>query len=127
MRKIFNIIPAIAGTIAGIGPAVTGTISQAKQQLHKQVVVPFLPTYEVGFIMYGVVPGQPVNKKESVYPFEKGASKEAEAFYQKMVASTNKYKVMPSEIYLKKRNKIVRNQHFGPVETVKAWNQAAVA
>lgn len=127
MKKIFNIVPAITGAIAGIGPAIAGSISQAKQQLHKQVIVPFLPTYEVGFVMYGVVPGQPVSKKESVYNFEKGASKEADAFYQKMVASTTMYKVMPSEIYLKKRNKIVRNQHFGPVETVRTWNQAAVA
>lgn len=124
MKKIFNIVPAITGTIAGIGPAIAGAISQTKQQLHKQVVVPFLPTYEVGFIMYGVVPGQPVDKKESVYNFEKGASKEAEAFYHKMVESTTMYKVMPSEIYLKKRNKIVRTQHFGPVAEVRTWNQA---
>lgn len=116
MKKIFRVVPAIAGKI-----------SQAKQQFHKQIVVPFLPSYKVVFVMYGVVPGQPVSKKESVYNFEKGASKEAETFYQKMVETTNMYKVMPSEIYLKKRNRVIRNQHFGPVEEVRSWKHVAVA
>lgn len=116
MKKVFNIVPAIAGKI-----------SQAKQQLHKQIVVPFLPSYKVVFVMYGVVPGQPVSKKESVYNFDKGASKEAESFYKKMVETTNMYKVMPSEIYLKKRNKVVKTQNFGPVEEVRSWPHVAVA
>lgn len=116
MKKVFNIVPAIAGKIL-----------QAKKQLHKQIVVPFLPSYSVVFVMYGVVPGQPVSKKETEYNFDKGASKEAENFYQKMIETTNMYKVMPSEIYLKKRNKVIRTQHFGPVEEVRTWQQVAVA
>src|SRR5690606_2819254 len=116
MKKIFN-----------IGPAIVGSISRAKKNLHRQIVVPFLPSYEVIFVMYGVVPGQPVTKNESVYNFEKGAFKEAESFFHKMVDSTNSYKVMPSEIFMKKRNKIVKTQHFGPVTEVRTWNQEAVA
>ena len=116
MKRMFNIVPAI-----------TGTIAKAKNQFHKQMVIPFLPSYEVGFVMYGVVPGQPITKNESVYNFQKGAHKEAETFYRKMIDSTNSYKIMPSEIYLKKRNKIVKTQHFGPVEELRTWQKAAVA
>lgn len=116
MKRIFNIVPAI-----------TGTFVKAKKQLHKQMVVPFLPSYEVIFVMYGIVPGQPVTKNESVYNFEKGAHKEAEIFFNKMVDSTQSFKVMPSEIFMKKRNRIVKTQHFGPVPEVRSWNNAAVA
>lgn len=114
MKKIFN-----------IGPAIAGSIARAKQSFHRQMVVPFLPSYEVGFVMYGVVPGQPVTKNEKVYNFAKGATKEAEDFFHKMVESTTTYKVMPSEIYLKRRNKVVRTQAFGPVEEVRSWNSTA--
>lgn len=114
MKKIFN-----------IGPAIVGSISRAKKNLHRQIVVPFLPSYEVGFVMYGVVPGQPVTKNEKVYNFEKGATKEAEDFFHKMVESTNTYKIMPSEIYLKKRNRVVKTQLFGPVEEVRSWTSTA--
>lgn len=88
------------------------------------MVVPFLPSYEVGFVMYAVVPGQPVTKNESVYDFEKGAAKEAEAFYHKMAESTNTYKMAPAEIYMKRRNKIIKNQSFGPVEEIRSWKVA---
>lgn len=105
MKKLKNIIPSI-----------TLKVKKAKQQFQKNIVTPFLPEYEVVLIMYGLVPGQPVTKNETTYNFVKGAKQEAEMFFRKIIKSNTTYKIIPSEIHLRKRRKIVKKEVFGPVD-----------
>ncbi len=74
--------------------------------------------------MYHVVPGRPLEKQETIYNFEKGESHEAEDFYSRTIQSTMDFKVMPSEVHIKRRNKIIRSEIFGPVKELKAMAQA---
>lgn len=94
--------------------------TSAGRNLHKSFVTPFLPKYDVVFIMYSVVPGKPLDKFETVYNFEKGESEKANEFYQKMLVSTENFKMMPSEVVMKRKNKIVKTTQFGPVKEIQA-------
>lgn len=84
----------------------------------KSLYTPFLPTYDVVFIMYSLVPGKPLDKNETIYNFPKGEGKLAEDFYTKMLHSTATYKMMPSEVVLKRKNKVVKATQFGPVKEI---------
>ncbi len=116
MKKI---IRNIATAPVAITRKVSEGISSVKKGVHKTIVVPFLPTYEVAFTMYNVVPGRPVDTNHKVFKFEKGAEQEAQAFYDKLISSTQGYKIMPSEISMKKRKKVVKTVSFGPVNDIK--------
>jgi hypothetical protein len=96
------------------------TITSVPQYLHRSFVTPFLPKYDVVFIMYSVVPGQPLSKYETVYNFEKGETDKAKQFYEKMILSTQDFKMMPSEVVMKTKNKIVKATQFGPVKEIQA-------
>lgn len=105
--------------IKGIPTKVAGAASKVKAGIHKTVVTPFLPDYKVVFTMYNVIPGQPINTKVSTFDFAKGEQAEAQAFYDKMIASTKEFKVMPSEIQLVKRRKqVLKKEHFGPIKEI---------
>ena len=89
------------------------------KKLIRQVIKPFLPSYEVVCTNYQIIPGLPVNKNQSKHSFEKGASDEALAFYGKVISSEMTKMMAPVEIHLRKRGKTIQQAHFGPVETFK--------
>lgn len=93
-------------------------ITSVPQFFHRNFVTPFLPSYDVVFIMYSVIPGRPLEKYETVYNFEKGETVKAEDFYNKMLVSTEEFKMMPSEVVMRKKNKVVKTQQFGPVKEI---------
>jgi hypothetical protein len=61
------------------------------------------------------VPGLPVQKDCTIYNFDRGQYKEAKDFYSKTLESTQKFKVLPSEVVMRKRKKIVSSMQFGPI------------
>lgn len=85
-------------------------------------VVPFLPSYKVVFSMYQVIPGFPVNRSDSVHSFKKGNSQKAIKFYNDVVRSTESKKIVPSEVVLLKRKKVVATAQFGPINEIKKFN-----
>jgi len=84
-------------------------------------VKPFLPTHKVSFSMYTVIPGLPVNRNETVHAFQKGTSKQAIKFYEDVIRSTSDKKIVPAEVKLYKRRKVVASKYFGPVEEIKKF------
>jgi hypothetical protein len=117
MKKIIRNIATAPLTLT---KKVSEGLSKVKKDMHKTIVVPFLPSYEVAFTMYNVVPGRPVDTNHQVFKFEKGAELEAHEFYNKLISSTQGYKIMPSEISMKKRKKVVKTVAFGPVQDIKS-------
>ena len=93
-------------------------IQRDVKKLSYSLVKPFLPSYEVVFTMYQVVPGQAVNQEVSRFDFEQGAVKEAQAFYHQVVNSTNSHRIVPAEVQLKRRKKVIQNHSFGPVKEI---------
>jgi hypothetical protein len=89
----------------------------------KSLYTPFLPTYDVVFIMYNLVPGKPLDKCETIYNFEKGESQKAQEFYDIMLQSTANFKMMPSEVVLKRKNKVIKTTQFGPVKEIQELNK----
>ncbi|MFW5700672.1 MAG: hypothetical protein ACOCWM_03195 [Cyclobacteriaceae bacterium] len=85
------------------------------------VVRPFLPTHKVVFSLYTVIPGLPVNKNETVHAFEKGTTKQALKFYNDVVRSTTEKRIVPAEVKLYKRRKMVASRHFGPVDEIRKF------
>ncbi|WP_020526402.1 hypothetical protein [Flexithrix dorotheae] len=99
-------------------------LKRSFKQIYKGIVKPFLPAYYVEFSIYNVVPGLPVSKNVTLHDFEKGASKEATEFYNKVVQNTQEFKVLPSEIHLKKGKRVIMTQTFGPIDEIKTLKQA---
>ncbi len=113
MKKIIR-------NITSVPQFFSNNLTMAGRSLHKNFITPFLPTYEVVFIMYSVIPGKPLDKFETVYNFEKGENEKANDFYQKMLLSTENYKMMPSEVVMKRKKKIVKTTQFGPIKEIQA-------
>jgi phage-related protein len=126
---IVNGIKSIAmGTVNGIKSIfiaiAKGIVAFFKWFSHTMWLVfvkPFLPTHKVSFSMYTVIPGLPVNKNETVHAFQKGTTKQALKFYEDVIRSTTEKKIVPAEVKLYKRRKIVAKKHFGPVEEIKKF------
>lgn len=95
------------------------------KNLLKKMITPFLPKYEVVCTTYQVIPGLPVSKKESRHSFEKGASKEARAFYGKVISSEFTRNMAPVEVYLKRGRFTVEKRAFGPVKELKQFKIVA--
>ncbi|MGK7393994.1 MAG: hypothetical protein ACNS62_05460 [Candidatus Cyclobacteriaceae bacterium M3_2C_046] len=127
---IYNLIKLIFVTLYN-GMVYTGNaivnlitllIHTAIDLFKKVFIIPFLPRYKVVFSMYQVVPGFPVNKSDSIHDFAKGTSKKAYKFYDDVVKSTTSNKIVPSEVQLIRRKKVVATQQFGPVAEIKKFN-----
>jgi hypothetical protein len=95
------------------------------EKLSKALILPFLPAYEVTFTMYHVVPGQAIDRKESKFSFERGAVQEAQDFYNKVVNSTSSHRIVPAELQLKRRKKIIQTHYFGPVKEIQSMLKAS--
>ena len=93
-----------------------------QKQAYLILVVPFLPSYKVVFSMYQVIPGLPVSKHDSIHKFDKGTGKSAKAFYKNVITSTREQKIIPSEVNLIRRRKVIATEKFGPVEEIKKFN-----
>lgn len=89
--------------------------------LLKKVVKPFLPKYEVVCTTYQIIPGLPVNRNQSKHSFEKGAAKEAKAFYGKVIASDFTKNMAPVEIRLRIGGMTVKKAQIGPVQDLKKF------
>lgn len=100
-------------------------IQRDVKKLSYGLVKPFLPSYEVVFTMYQVVPGQAVNQEVSRFDFERGAVKEAQAFYHKVVHSTDSHRIVPAQVQLKRRKKVIQNHSFGPVQEIQKLMKAS--
>ena len=98
---------------------------QATVSTGKKVIKMFKPVYSVTFTMYHVIPGMPVQENVSLHSFERGASNEAEAFYNKVVSMTVENKIAPTEVKLKKGKKVIKSKQFGPIEDIKKFRIAA--
>jgi hypothetical protein len=95
------------------------------KKFFRAIIVPFLPTYEVTFTMYHVIPGMPVKKNDMTHNFSKGASAEAEAFFNKVVAKTMENKVAPTEVKLKRGRKVIKYKQFGPINDIRKYKIVA--
>lgn len=84
----------------------------------KKMIKPFLPKYEVISVLYHAVPGLPVQKNKSHHPFEKGESKKAKDFFEKVVAF-NSDKKLASEVHLKRGRFTVKKTEAGPMHVIK--------
>jgi hypothetical protein len=89
--------------------------------LYKMLVVPFLPSYKVVFSLYNFIPGIPVNKNDSIHAFGKGKGNEAKRFFEQVVNKTAQNRIIPAEVQLIKRKKVVANRQFGPVNDIKIF------
>jgi hypothetical protein len=96
------------------------------KKLIKKVVKPFLPTYEVTCTNYQLIPGLPVNKNESKHRFEKGASDEAIAFFDRVVSADITKNMAPVEVHLKRRGRVIKKAQFGPVEEMKKYKMISL-
>lgn len=91
------------------------------KQAFRSFIKPILPKYQVVFTMYHVIPGQPVDRHFRYYHFDKGESRKARDFFEKVVNSTHEYKVLPSEVRLKRRGRTLKKEVFGPVKDIKKY------
>jgi hypothetical protein len=94
------------------------------EKFSRSLITPFLPSYEVTFTMYHVVPGQAIDRKESKFDFERGAVQEAQTFYNKVVNSTSSHGIVPAELQLKRRKKVIQKHYFGPVREIQSLMKA---
>jgi hypothetical protein len=112
----------VIGTYNGFVSLISLFVKTAKAivfYFRKYFVVPLLPSYKVVFSMYQVIPGLPVNKSDSVHQFEKGHGSQAISFYNNVVKTTAENRIVPAEVYLVKRRRVVAKQQFGPVNEIK--------
>ncbi|MES2734050.1 MAG: hypothetical protein V4714_20040 [Bacteroidota bacterium] len=100
------------------------SIKRDVKKISSSLIKPFLPSYEVIFTMYHVVPGQAVDRQESKFDFERGAMNEAKAFYNKVITSTDNHRIVPAEVQLKRRKKVVQTHYFGPVQEIQKFMNA---
>jgi len=91
------------------------------KKFFKSLIKPFLPTYEVTFTMYHVIPGFPVKKNDSKHNFEKGESEKAIEFYNKVVNTTMVNKLAPTEVKLRRGKKVIQSKQFGPIRQIKQY------
>jgi hypothetical protein len=96
------------------------------KKLIKKVIKPFLPTYEVTCTNYQIIPGHPVNRNQSNHRFEKGASHEAIAFYDRVVSADITKNMAPVEVHLKKRGRVIKKAQYGPVEELKKYKMVSL-
>lgn len=120
MKKLLNIVVKPVSKESRI------KYNDTAKQLLNKVVKPFLPTYEVTCINYQIIPGQPVNKNQLKHTFEKGASEEAKAFYQRVVTADITKNMAPVEVHLKRRGRVIEKMHYGPVEELKKYKMVSV-
>ena len=102
------------------------SVVKLKKAITFTVIKPFLPTYEVTCTNYHLIPGFPVNKNQSNHRFEKGASEEAKAFYQRVISADITKNMAPVEVHLKKRGRVIQKTHFGPVEELKKYKMVSL-
>ncbi len=93
--------------------------------LFKKVIRPFLPRYEVVCTTYQIIPGLPVNKNQSKHSFDKGAAKEAKAFYGKVISSDFTKNMAPVEIHLRMGGMTLKKAQIGPVQDLKKFRVVA--
>ena len=126
IKAVFNgiqrIINLIIQTIVDIFRFFVKSLIFLKKQAYQVFVIPFLPSYKVVFSMYQVIPGIPVNKQDSIHNFAKGTGKNAKAFYYDVVKSTREKKIIPSEVNLIRRRKVIASAKFGPIDDIKKFN-----
>jgi hypothetical protein len=96
------------------------------KRILRKAIKPFLPKYQVITTSYQIIPGQPITKKHSTHAFEKGASKEAKDFYQKVITSDITKALAPIEVKLKRSFFTVGKTHIGPVENFKKVKAVSV-
>jgi hypothetical protein len=96
------------------------------KKLIRKVIKPFLPTYEVTCTNYQIIPGHPVNRNQSNHRFEKGASHEAIAFYDRVVSADITKNMAPVEVHLKKRGRVIKKAQYGPVEELKKYKMVSL-
>jgi len=89
----------------------------------KNLIKPFLPTYEVVCTTYQIIPGKPVGKNQSKHTFAKGAETEARTFYVKVINSDMTRTMAPVEVHLKRRGRTIEQKAFGPVSALKKLQQ----
>jgi hypothetical protein len=103
------------------------TVSRLRKAIDfKKVIKPFLPTYEVTCTNYQLIPGHPVNKNQSNHRFEKGASREALAFYERVVSADITKNMAPVEVQLKKRGRVIQKTHFGPIQELQKYKMVSL-
>lgn len=95
------------------------------KKIFKKLIHPFLPTYEVTFTLYQVIPGAPIKKNDSRHNFEKGESKKAIEFYNKVVNTTMENRLAPTEVKLKRGRKVIQTKQFGPINDIKQYKVVA--
>ncbi|ALI98207.1 hypothetical protein [Rufibacter tibetensis] len=86
------------------------------KRLLKKAIKPFLPSYQVVTTTYQIIPGLPITKKLSTHSFEKGESKEAKAFYGKVVSSEFTRKLAPVEVQLRVAGITIKKAQYGPIQ-----------
>lgn len=114
----------IKGIVWLIKSVINGIVSFFKWIAHVMWLVlvrPFLPTHKVIFSLYTVIPGLPVNRNETVHAFEKGTTKKALKFYDDVVRSATEKRIVPAEVRLYKRRKMVASRNFGPVDELRKF------
>jgi hypothetical protein len=95
------------------------------KKIFKAIIHPFLPSYEVTFTMYHVIPGAPVKRNDMTHNFAKGASTEAETFFNKVVSKTMENKMAPTEVKLKRGKKVIKYKQFGPINEIRKYKIVA--
>lgn len=120
-KAVFNAIRAMVNAIVSV---IVGTY-KAFAAVGKKVVNSFKPIYRVTFTMYHVIPGVPVQENVTEHAFARGSSKEAIAFYNKVVHMTMQNKIAPTEVKLIKGKKVLQTKQFGPIEDIKKFKIAA--
>ena len=63
----------------------------------------------------------PVRKNDSIHAFEKGSSKKALKFYDDVINSAVERRIVPAEVRLIKRKKLIAKRNFGPVDELKKF------
>ncbi|GGK65150.1 hypothetical protein ACD591_01855 [Rufibacter glacialis] len=87
------------------------------KRLLKKAIKPFMPSYQVVTTSYQVIPGKPITKQLSTHSFEKGASKEAKAFYGKVISSDFTKKLAPVEVQLRVAGITIKKAQYGPFQS----------
>lgn len=111
----------VKGFFTAIGNGVNSIYNGITYSTWSVFVKPFLPTHRVVFSLYTVIPGLPVKRNETVHAFEKGTTKKAIKFYNDVIRSTTEKKIVPAEVRLYKRKKVVASRNFGPVNEIKKF------
>jgi len=114
----------IKGIVWTVKTTLNGIVSFFKWLNHVMWLVfvrPFLPTHRVVFSLYTVIPGLPVNRNETIHAFEKGTTKKALKFYDDVVRSATEKRIVPAEVRLYKRRRMVASRHFGPVDEIRKF------